>query len=142
MRPACRRARHDTHRDRFARTDQRRQKQPVFHIALDAFVERSRRRDIRSDEELSRALRLHYDNLLATLRRVAASHFDIVLDLVLRDSAVLDECIAALAPRPTFVVSVHCPLDVLEQRERARPDRGMAWLARSSCALLMRGAIR
>lgn len=97
---------------------------PTFHISLDAFVEMSRRRDMRSDEELNQALRLHHLNLQSTLRRVAASHFEIVLDLVLRDLSVLDECIAALSPRRTFVIGVSCPLDMLEQRERARPDRG------------------
>jgi chloramphenicol 3-O phosphotransferase len=97
---------------------------PVFHIALDAFVEMSRRRDMRSEDELQEALKLHHLNLQSTLTRVAESHFEIVLDLVLRDAAALDECIAALSPRRTFVIGVWCPLDVLEERERARPDRG------------------
>jgi chloramphenicol 3-O phosphotransferase len=91
---------------------------PVFHISLDAFVEMSHRRDMRSDEELNQALRLHHLNLQSVLRRVAASHFEIVLDLVLRDTSALDECISALWPRRTYVVGVSCPLDVLEQRER------------------------
>jgi chloramphenicol 3-O phosphotransferase len=101
---------------------------PVFHVSLDAFVDMSRRRDMRSDEELKQALRLHHLNLQSTLRRLAASHFEIVLDLVLRETSTVDECIAALAPRRTYVVGVSCPLEVLEARERARPDRadGMA----------------
>ncbi|WP_106279715.1 AAA family ATPase [Paraburkholderia sp. BL25I1N1] len=97
---------------------------PVFHITLDAFVEMSRRRDMRSDDELAQALRLHHLNLQSALRRVADSHFEIVLDLVLRDSSVFDECISALAPRRTYVIGVSCPLHVLEERERGRPDRG------------------
>ena len=107
-----------------ARALQDSSKIPVFHISLDAFVEMSRRRDMRSDEELNQALRLHHLNLQSTLTRVAASHFEIVLDLVLRDTATLDEYISALAPRRTYVVGVSCPLDVLEARERGRPDRG------------------
>jgi chloramphenicol 3-O phosphotransferase len=103
---------------------------PVFHITLDAFVEMSRRRDMRSDDELAQALRLHHLNLQSTLRRVADSHFEIVLDLVLRDSSAFDECIAALVPRRTYVIGVTCPLHVLEERERGRPDRG-AGMARS-----------
>ncbi|MFM0197548.1 AAA family ATPase [Paraburkholderia strydomiana] len=97
---------------------------PVFHISLDAFVEMSRRRDMRSDDELKQALRLHHLNLQSTLRRVAASHFEIVLDLVLRDTTDLAECISALAPRLTYVIGVTCPLHILEERERERPDRG------------------
>ncbi|WP_415913750.1 chloramphenicol phosphotransferase CPT family protein [Paraburkholderia sp. J63] len=101
---------------------------PVFHISLDAFVEMSRRRDMRTDEELNQALRLHHLNLQSTLKRVASSHFEIVLDLVIRDTQVLEECISALAPRRTYVIGVTCPLNVLEQRERNRGDRspGMA----------------
>lgn len=101
---------------------------PVFHITLDAFVEMSRRRDMRSAEELDQALAIHHLNLQSTLKRVVESHFEIVLDLVLRDTVALEKCIAALSPLRTFVVGVWCPLDVLEQRERARGDRdeGMA----------------
>jgi chloramphenicol 3-O phosphotransferase len=101
---------------------------PVFHISMDAFVEMSRRCDMRSESELNQALKLHYQNLQSTLRRVAKSHFDIVLDLVLRDEAEFAACLDALAPRPTFVIGVRSPLDVLEERERTRDDRtnGMA----------------
>lgn len=101
---------------------------PIFHITMDAFVEMSRRRDMRSEAELKQALALHYQNLQSTLRHVAKSHFDIVLDLVLRDDAELAACIAALESRPTFVIGVRCALDVLEERERVRGDRadGMA----------------
>jgi chloramphenicol 3-O phosphotransferase len=98
---------------------------PVFHISLDAFVEMSRRRDMRSDDELKQALRLHHLNLQSTLRRIATSHFEIVLDLVLRDTTALTECISALAPRRTYVIGVSCPLNVLEERERNRGDRGV-----------------
>jgi chloramphenicol 3-O phosphotransferase len=97
---------------------------PVFHITLDAFVEMSRRRDMRSVEELDQALAIHHLNLQSTLRRAAESHFEIVLDLVMRDTVAFDKCIAALSPRRTFVVGIWSPLDVLEQRQRARPDRG------------------
>ncbi|MEI6002889.1 hypothetical protein H3V53_39120 [Paraburkholderia bengalensis] len=70
------------------------------------------------------SLQLHHLNLQSTLQRVAASHFDIVLDLVLRDTTALEECISALAPRRTYVVGVCCPLEILEERERSRSDRG------------------
>ncbi|WGY72978.1 AAA family ATPase [Burkholderia cepacia] len=44
---------------------------PMFHISLDAFVEMSRRRDMRSDDELNQAIRLHHLNLQSTLRSAA-----------------------------------------------------------------------
>jgi chloramphenicol 3-O phosphotransferase len=97
---------------------------PVFHVTLDAFVEMSRRRDMRSETELNEALEIHYQNLQSSLRRVAESHFDIVLDLVLRNETEFSACLAALAARPTFVIGVWAPLEVLEARERERADRG------------------
>jgi len=101
---------------------------PVFHIALDAFACMSNRGDMRSDAERDQAFRLHCQSLRSTLRNVAASHFDIVLDLVLRDEEEFAACLSALSSRPTFVIGVWCPLGVLEEREGAREDRakGMA----------------
>jgi len=98
---------------------------PVFHISMDAFVEMSRRRDMQSEAELDQAFRLHCKSLQSTLLHVANSHFDIVLDLVLRDEGELDACLQALSSRPTFVIGVWSPLDVLEERERIRGDRGI-----------------
>lgn len=103
---------------------------PVFHISMDAFVQMSRRQDMRSQAELDQALMLHQINLCSTLQLVAASHFDIVLDLVLRDDVKFAACLEALSSRPTFVIGVHCPLEVLEVRERNRGDRASG-LARS-----------
>ena len=97
---------------------------PVFHIAMDAFACMSNRGDMRSDVERDQAFRLHCRSLQSTLRNVAASHFDIVLDLVLRDEEEFAACLRALTPRPVFVIGVWCPLDILEERERTREDRG------------------
>jgi chloramphenicol 3-O phosphotransferase len=91
---------------------------------MDAFAEMSNQRDMRSDGEREQALRLRCENLRSTLRNVAASQFDIILDLVLRDEDEFSACMSALAPRPVFVIGICCPLAVLEERERERPDRG------------------
>jgi chloramphenicol 3-O phosphotransferase len=98
---------------------------PAFHISIDAFALMSNQVDMRSDAERDQALKLRCKNLQSTLRNVAASHFDIVLDLVLRDEDEFAACLSALSPRPVFVIGIWCPLDVLEERERARPDRGV-----------------
>jgi len=97
---------------------------PAFHISLDAFVTMTRRRTMRSEAEDQAAYAIHCENLRSTLRRVAATQFDIILDLVLRDPAEFEACLQALGGRPTCVVGVQAPLDVLEQRELARDDRG------------------
>jgi len=101
---------------------------PAFHISLDAFVTMSNRRDMRSEAERAQAYSIHCENLRSTLARVVQTHFDIVLDLVLRDEAQMEACLNMLRVRPTYVVRVWAPLDVLEERERLREGRtpGMA----------------
>ena len=97
---------------------------PAFHITLDAFVTMSNRRDMRDEEEQRQAYHIHCENLRSTLARVADTQFDIILDLVLRDEAELEDCLRLFSRRPTYVVRVWAPLHVLEERERAREDRG------------------
>jgi chloramphenicol 3-O phosphotransferase len=83
---------------------------------------------MRNDDERLQAYHIHCENLRATLARVADTHFDIILDLVLRDEAELDACLRVLGRRSVYIVRVWAPLTVLEERERAREDRapGMA----------------
>jgi len=97
---------------------------PAFHVSLDAFVTMSNRRDMRSDQERDQAYRIHCENLRSSLSRVAGTQFDIILDLVLRDEAELEAILQVIAGRPTYVIGVSAPLEVLEERERAREDRG------------------
>jgi chloramphenicol 3-O phosphotransferase len=101
---------------------------PAFHVALDAFVTMSRRRDMRSPEEQRQAYHLHCENLRATLARLVATPFEIVVDLVLRDETELQDTLRVLSSRSTYLVGVQAPLEVLEERERLRDDRasGMA----------------
>lgn len=101
---------------------------PAFHISLDAFVTMSNLRDMRTDAERVQAYRIHCENLRSTLARVVPVQFDIILDFVLRDEAEVDACLQVLRGRPTYLIRVWAPLDVLEARERTREDRatGMA----------------
>jgi chloramphenicol 3-O phosphotransferase len=97
---------------------------PAFHVGLDAFVTMSRRRDMRSLEEERQAYRIHCENLRSTLALLVESPFEIIVDLVLRDEAELQETLRVLSVRPMYLVGVRAPLEVLEERERQREDRG------------------
>ena len=101
---------------------------PAFHVSLDAFVTMSRRRDMRSAEEIVEAYHIHCENLRSTLTRLAATRFEIIFDTVLRHEDELHECLRALATRPLYQIHVWAPIEVLDQRERLRDDRadGMA----------------
>ena len=106
---------------------------PAFDIALDAFVTMSNRRDMRSDAERAAAYKLHCENLRSTLARIVQTEYDIILDLVLRDEAEFQACLEVLGKRPTYIIGVSAPLHVLEDRERARPDRASG-IAREQAA--------
>jgi chloramphenicol 3-O phosphotransferase len=101
---------------------------PAFHVALDAFVTMSRRRDMRTPDEWRQAYRIHCENLRSTLARLADTRFEVIVDFVLRDEAELRATLRVLENRPVCLVGVRAPLDILEARERQRADRtiGMA----------------
>jgi chloramphenicol 3-O phosphotransferase len=48
---------------------------------------------------------------------------NVVADHVLVEPRWLQECVALFSDLPAFLVAVRCPLEVLEQRERARKNR-------------------
>lgn len=55
---------------------------------------------------------------------------NLIVDHVLLERQWLEECVALLANIAVFFVGIHCPLQMLEARERARGDR-TAGLARA-----------
>jgi chloramphenicol 3-O phosphotransferase len=97
---------------------------PAFHVALDAFVTMSRRRDMRTSQEQLQAYHIHCENLRSTLIRLLDTQFEIIVDLVIRDEAELRDTFRVLSKRPMYLVGVRAPLEVLEERERRRKDRG------------------
>ena len=101
---------------------------PTFHVPMDAFACMSTRRHMRSDAERDEAFRLHCKCFRAAIRELVDSQFDLVLDLVLRDEAEFEACLASLSPRQVFVIGIYAPIEVLEERESLRNDRatGMA----------------
>jgi chloramphenicol 3-O phosphotransferase len=48
---------------------------------------------------------------------------NVVADHVLVEPEWLQECVALFSDQPAYLVAVRCPLQVLEQRERARKNR-------------------
>jgi chloramphenicol 3-O phosphotransferase len=57
----------------------------------------------------------------------AGSH--VLADHVLVEPAWVAECAALFAPLPAYLVAVHCPLVILEERERSRRDRTLGQAA-------------
>ncbi len=65
--------------------------------------------------------------LMSAMHRSAAAcaraGLNVIVDHVLLDRRWLDECVELWKGLPVLFVSVHCPLEVVEQRERDRKDR-------------------
>lgn len=57
---------------------------------------------------------------IATLSRAG---LNVVADHVLVEAAWVEECRRLFAGLPAYLIGVHCPLEVLEQRERGRKNR-------------------
>lgn len=61
----------------------------------------------------------------------AALGLTVIVDVVLEERAWLHECLWQLEEFDVLFVGVHCSLEELDRRERARPDRSHLGLARS-----------
>lgn len=61
-----------------------------------------------------------YDGSLAALARAGN---DLVVDHIFENQTYYDHFITTLAGLDLFLVGVHCPIEELERRERARGDR-------------------
>lgn len=51
------------------------------------------------------------------------SGINLIVDQIWHDAPTMQDCMAVLQDYPVLFVGVHCPVDVLEQREHARGDR-------------------
>ena len=80
---------------------------------------------MRSGDEQRLAHHIHCNNLKSTLSHLVETHFELVVDLVLRDEVELKACFDILSGRPTYLIGVKAPLDTLERREHDRGDRGV-----------------
>ncbi|MGI5503038.1 chloramphenicol phosphotransferase CPT family protein [Lentzea sp. CA-135723] len=98
---------------------------PFFHMSVDAFgamraVERTLELDVPAQQELLRRTRAGFHRAVAGM---AAAGNDVVMDHVLSEPWRLQDCLDVFEGLDVVLVAVHCPLDVLERRERARGDR-------------------
>jgi len=71
----------------------------------------------------------------------AAEHgSNVIADHVLVEKAWVDECAALFAEMNAYLIGLHCPLEVLEQRERERKNRTLGQ-ARAQFEVVHRDAL-
>ncbi|MDX3658576.1 AAA family ATPase [Streptomyces sp. ID05-26A] len=98
---------------------------PFFHLSVDAFgamraVERTWELDGPAQQEVLRRTRAGFHRAVAGM---AQAGNDVVVDHVLSEPWRLQDCLDVFQGLDVVLVGVHCPLEELERRERARGDR-------------------
>ncbi len=99
---------------------------PYFHLASDQLVEAGAlpgRREEGGRFAWAEVRPRFFAGFHRSLAAYAAAGNCLVVDHVLEHAVWLRECAGLLVPFEVFFVGVHCPLNELERRERARGDR-------------------
>lgn len=95
---------------------------PYFHLAVDGIGAMRATKEV-APEALDGVLRRTRMGFHRAVAGMAAAGNDLVVDHVLSEPWRLQDCLTVLADAEVFLVGVHCPLEELERRERARADR-------------------
>ncbi|WP_121751235.1 AAA family ATPase [Streptomyces sp. E2N166] len=93
-----------------------------FHLSVDSFNAMRTKRAI-GPEELDAALRRTRMGFHRSIAAMADVGNDVIVDHVLSEPWRLLDCLSVLCPEDVLFVGVHCPLEELRLRERARGDR-------------------
>ncbi|MGW1962680.1 chloramphenicol phosphotransferase CPT family protein [Streptomyces sp. NPDC001935] len=93
-----------------------------FHLAVDSFNAMRTKRTL-GEAELETALRRTRMGFHRSIAAMAEVGNDVVVDHVLSERWRLLDCLSVLPAENVLFVGVHCPLEELERRERARGDR-------------------
>ncbi len=95
---------------------------PILHASLDTFTDMFDWPSVR-EEERKECHRVGVSNFHKCLPTLASSRFPLVIDHVFERMDWFENCFRSLENRRILFVGVHCPLAILEERERKRGDR-------------------
>ncbi len=117
---------------------------PLLHVGVDTFIDMMPARFCGEGEEARYGLRfvpvqtpqgpvveIHagpyakrlFAGMIGAIGALARAHNDIILDEVLFGDDMLAAYVRELAGQTVYFVAIHCPLAIVEQRERERGDR-------------------
>ncbi|MEU9609198.1 AAA family ATPase [Streptomyces sp. NPDC048057] len=96
--------------------------EPYFHLPVDAF-HAMRSRPQLTPAEVDDTLKRTWRGFHRAVAGMAAAGNNVVVDHVLSEPWRLEDCLALFPADQVVLVGVHCPVDELERRERARGDR-------------------
>lgn len=107
-----------------AKSLQRQSLTPVLHTQLDTFFGMFNWPTI-ATEDKNQCFRICVDNFYANLSVLATNPCLLVVDHVLEEHAWFEACKKSLQHKKTYFIGIHCPLEILEERELARGDRSI-----------------
>lgn len=94
-----------------------------FHISLDTFDDFIGSMEDRENNHLIPVETEYYFH--RTIAMFSDSGVNLVVDHVLFNDFTRKDCLEVLKDYPVLFVGVHCPLEELERREKARGDRNI-----------------
>lgn len=116
--------------------------QPVPPLAREGMLLRHELRDGRLilENPLGPVARRFLTGFRHSIRALASTGNNVIVDDVLQEPELRAECVAILAGLPLLFVGVHCPMAIAAQRERERGDR-LLGLAAWQAERVHRGAL-
>jgi chloramphenicol 3-O phosphotransferase len=106
-----------------AKAFQRLHVEPCLYASVDAFIFMFADHVRANDAMRRKVLPPVISAFHRSLPMLAACGFPVIVDHVIESRKWVVECANALAGLHAYFVGVHCPLEVLEERERKRGDR-------------------
>lgn len=111
---------------------QKRLTEPFLDMGIDRFIWMLPSRYLDRplwDEVLGKAVRsgplglVLFSGMHHAIAAAAKRGLNVIADHVFVEKAWVDECAALFADMDAYLIGLHCPLEVLEQREKDRKDR-------------------
>ena len=96
---------------------QKRLAEPFLHLQLDAFIQMLPRTD-----DLDMFMRM-VSGMNRSIAAMSEEQNNLIVDHVLVDKTLLDQCLQLLGARYVLFAGLSCPLEELERRERKRDTR-------------------
>ncbi|MEM9732402.1 MAG: AAA family ATPase [Pseudomonadota bacterium] len=109
-----------------AKAIQARIEKPFWHISIDHLRDSGvlpRERFQRGDFDWKENRSTFFDGFHASLAAYAGAGNDLIVEHILDQPEWLDDLRILFAPHNVLFVGLHCPLDILQEREKARGDR-------------------
>jgi chloramphenicol 3-O phosphotransferase len=109
-----------------AKTLQKRVEKPFWHISIDHLRDAGvlpNERFKNGDFRWAEARTAFFDGFHGSLKAYADAGNDLILEHILDTQGWLETLANLLAEHDVFFVAVHCPLELLIEREAARGDR-------------------